>query len=75
MAIHTGDIFCSHPPFIKKEMPMYQTVEARFVVAIQHPGYCYPLVLGFYFSFHNALTHYQWAKAVYPKSEVLLGMR
>lgn len=54
---------------------MYQTVSAKFVVAIHHPGYCYPEVLGFYFSPHHALSSYQWAKCAYPKSEVILGMR
>ncbi|MCG5058436.1 MAG: hypothetical protein KA714_10655 [Limnoraphis sp. WC205] len=56
-------------------MPMYQTVEARFVVAVHHPGYCYPEVLGMFFSPHKAFAFYQDAKAAYPKSEVLLGMR
>ncbi len=54
---------------------MYQTISARFFVAICHPGYCYPEVLGFYFNPAQALSHYQWAKAAYPKSEVMLGMR
>jgi hypothetical protein len=75
VAIHTGDIFCSHPPFIQQGMPMCQTISARFVVAIRHPGYCYPEVLGFYFSPAQALSHYQWAKCAYSKSEVMLGMR
>lgn len=75
MVIYTGGILCSHPPFLSKEMPMYQTVEARFVVAVHHPGYCYPEVLGMFFSPHKAFAFYQDAKAAYPKSEVLLGMR
>lgn len=48
---------------------------ARFVVAIKHPGHCYPEIIGYYFSPAKALSHYQWAVANYPRSEVVLGMR
>lgn len=56
---------------------MYKTTiyQPQFFVAIKHPGHCYPEIVGFYYSLHHALRHYERAEWDFPKSEIIVGMR